>query len=138
VHSKFCEATAMLLVQSSRDWNMHCTLPTHQRFLCSNKNTIASIQKLELKYSIAPNIDIWRKLDFCKWNQLITTQNRKTLCAFQAELEMFQKKFKKKIKRIFYFILFFESLLSLAGRSQAVGANSLLAGPPNLKCSKKI
>jgi hypothetical protein len=34
----------MALGQSTQDWNAHCTLPTHQRFLYSNENTIVSIQ----------------------------------------------------------------------------------------------
>jgi hypothetical protein len=32
------------------------------------KDFYASIQKFKLKYSITPNLDIWRILDFCKWN----------------------------------------------------------------------
>ena len=43
--------------QSSRDWNAHCTLPTHKRFLCSNENSIASFHKLELIYSFIPNLN---------------------------------------------------------------------------------
>jgi hypothetical protein len=30
------------------------------------KNIIASIQSMELKYSITPNLDFLKKLDFCK------------------------------------------------------------------------
>jgi hypothetical protein len=60
-------------------------LATHQRFLCSNEKIFASIQSLQLKYSIILNLDILRKLDFCKWNQSITTQNQKTLGAFQVK-----------------------------------------------------
>jgi hypothetical protein len=67
----------------SRDCNVHCTLPTHQRFLCSNKKTFASIQSLELKHSITRNLDIFKKLDFYKRNQSFSTQNWKTLRAFQ-------------------------------------------------------
>ena len=49
------------------------------------KDFYASIQEFKLKYSITPNLHILRKLDFCKWNQLITTQNPMTLHVFQVE-----------------------------------------------------
>jgi hypothetical protein len=49
----------MALRYISRDWNAHCTLPTHQRFLCSNEKNFAFIQSLEPKHSITPNLDIF-------------------------------------------------------------------------------
>jgi hypothetical protein len=39
-------------------------LPIHQKVLCTNKNIIASIQSPKPKYSMPPNLDILRKLDF--------------------------------------------------------------------------
>jgi hypothetical protein len=41
-----------------------------------------------------------------------------------------EKKFKNYV---FFFWVFFEKFVKLPGRSQAVGANCLAAGPSNLK-----
>jgi hypothetical protein len=99
----------MALWQRSRDWNIHCTQPIQQRFLCSNENIIASIQTLKLKYSIPPNLDILKKLDISEWYQSLTTQNQKTFYAFHVQ----------------------------RGHSQALGTEGYVAAPPGLKCCKK-
>jgi hypothetical protein len=43
-----------------------------------------SLHSLELEYSITPNLDILKKLDYYKWNQSLIIQNWKTLSAFQV------------------------------------------------------
>jgi hypothetical protein len=67
---------SIVLSQSNRD------------FYFQKENIIASIQNLELIYSIPPNLDILKKLDFSEWNQSLTIQNKKTPCAFQSAAKL--------------------------------------------------
>jgi hypothetical protein len=82
--------------------------PTKE-FYAQMKKFVATIQSLNLKYSVTPNLDIWKKLDFCKWHQLITTQNQNTLNTFQIQW----------------------------ARRHSIVANTMPTGPPYLKCIKK-
>jgi hypothetical protein len=78
-------------------------------FHAQMKKIFATIQSLQLKYSITQNLDIWKKLDLSKWHQLITTQNQNSLGTFQVRWT----------------------------RRHSVVADTMPAGPPYLKCTKK-